>query len=89
MPSELAQDSQATGNANPTSWSDVLMNGVSGFIDSQIARNYQANDPTYNTAGGRAGRGQLTAGTVVNVGNPVIWIGIAGAVLLLFLLRKR
>lgn len=84
MPSELSQE---TGNASPQTWGDVLLNGVSGLIDSQIAKNYQVNDPAYNTAGGRAGTGQLTQGAIINVGNPVIWIAVA--VVVGFILLRR
>jgi hypothetical protein len=78
---------QDTGSASPQSWGDVLLNGVSGYIDSQIAKNYQVSDPVYNTAGGRGGTGQLTQGAIINVGNPVIWIAVAVVVGFL-LLRK-
>src|SRR5882672_7372622 len=46
--------------AQLTSWLDILKTGVSGIIDSQIARQYAINDPAYNTAGGRGGQAQVT-----------------------------
>ncbi len=65
----------------------MLLGGVSGFIDSQIAKNYQVSDPVYNTAGGRGGQGQLTQGAIINVGNPVVWVAVL-AVVAFVLLRK-
>ncbi len=83
----MANIEQYTGQAKPTSWQDVLLAGVSGIVDSQLAKNYALSDPAYNTAGGRAGQGQLTQGTVLNVGNPIIWVIVLGVVGYL-LLRK-
>jgi len=78
--------------AQPTSWLDILKTGVSGIIDSQIARQYAINDPAYNTAGGRGGQSQSTPASqtiAATLTNPVSLLLLAVAVgLTIFLLRR-
>lgn len=77
--------------AGPT-WQDILKGGVSGFIDSQIARNYAITDPAYNTAGGRGGQAQSTPASqtfAATLTNPVSLLLLAVAIgLTVFLLRR-
>jgi hypothetical protein len=69
----------ADAATQPTSWADVLMRGVSGYIDSQVAKNYEVSTPAYNTAGGVGGQAQQTAFGALAT-NQTMWL--AGAVVL-------
>jgi hypothetical protein len=71
-----------------SSWSDVLMQGVSGFIDSQVAKNYAISNPQYNTAGGVAGTNQTPAAVAAS---PVVWIvlALAAALVVFLVVTKR
>jgi hypothetical protein len=70
------------------SWSDILLTGVGAIVDSQRQQNYESQDPTYNTAGGRAGTSQMTLAAAAS--NPIVLIvgGIALVALLLVVLKR-
>ena len=77
-------DSSGDGGS---SWASTLLNGVSGLIDSQVARNYQVANPQYNTAGGVAGTNQAPAAVAAS---PVVWIALAvAAALLIFIVIRK
>jgi len=69
-----------------TTWLDILNTGVSGLIDSQIAKNYAINDPRYNTQYGVAGQAQYQP---LNASSPLLWVGLAVAVVAVVLLVRR
>jgi hypothetical protein len=69
-------------------WSQVLLAGVSGAIDSQLTHNYTVANPAYNTAGGVGGQAQ--GGTIAASASPMIWIALAvAAVVLVVVLVKK
>lgn len=73
-----------------TTWADTLKGifatGATAYIDSQFPNPATVNDPTYNTAGGKAGRAQRVAGTS---GNVALWVGLGVAlVVLVYALRR-
>jgi len=70
-------------------WSQVLLAGVSGAIDSQLSHNYSANNAGYNTAGGAAGYGQAVPVAKPAI-SPALIIGMAAValVLVIVLLKK-
>lgn len=69
-------------------WSQVLLAGVSGAIDSQLSHNYTVSPSYYNTAGGVGGQAQGT--TIAASASPMIWIalGIAALVLIVVIVKK-
>jgi len=79
----MGDDSSDGGN----SWASTLLNGVSGLIDSQVARSYAVANPQYNTAGGVAGTNQAPAAVAAS---PVVWIAllVAAALIVFVVIRK-
>jgi predicted house-cleaning NTP pyrophosphatase (Maf/HAM1 superfamily) len=73
-----------------SSWSDVLLKGVSAVIDSQAQKNFLANEAKYSTAGGVAGQAQATNLAQAISGSPLAVIGVvAAAVVILVLVFRR
>lgn len=66
-------------------WSSILSTGVSALIDSQVAKNYAATQPVYNTAGGTGGQSQFAAVT----SNPVMLVCIVGILATVVFLAVR
>lgn len=71
-------------------WSQVLLAGVSGAIDSQLSHNYSANNAGYNTAGGAAGYGQAVPAAKPAAISPALLIGVVlvALVLVVVLVKK-
>lgn len=71
-------------------WATALLTGVSATVDSQLANQFGVNTPLPNSQYGVAGTAQSAATNPVSVAaSPVIWIGLAAAVVVLVLVLKK
>jgi hypothetical protein len=68
-------------------WGSALISGLSGVVDSQLANQFGVNTPQPSTQYGT--QGQSATPVVAAAASPMVWIALAGAVVLLVVLIAK